>query len=49
MPRKKSTSPRSAKTKNEEILDSFESWLKHQKPKQVKAKTGFISEPSEKS
>ncbi len=47
MPRRKVE--RRAHNKNEEILDSFESWLKHQKPKQVRAKTGFISEPAEKA
>jgi hypothetical protein len=47
MPGKKSA--KRTHTNNEQVLDSFESWLKHQKPKQVKAKTGFISEPAEKS
>ena len=46
MPRSKGKG--GARTGNEEVLDSFESWLKHQKPKQVKAKAGFISEPAEK-
>ena len=30
-------------TGTEEVLDSFESWLKRQKPKAVKARPGFTS------
>ena len=39
----KSKGKRKAHTGTEEILDSFESWLKRQRPKEVKAKAGFTN------
>jgi len=39
MPRTKEK--RKSRTGTEEILDSYEAWLKRQKPKDVKAKGGF--------
>jgi hypothetical protein len=46
MPRSKEK--REAHTNTEEVLDSFESWLKRQKPKAVRARPGFTSgEPAE--
>ena len=39
MPRTKGK--RKTRTGTEEILDSFESWLKRQRPKDAKAKAGF--------
>lgn len=43
MPMPKSKEKRKAHTGTEEILDSYESWLKRQRPKEVKAKAGFTS------
>jgi hypothetical protein len=40
MPRSKAK--RKAHTGTEEVLDSFESWLKRQRPKDVRAKPGFV-------
>ncbi|MGA2663883.1 MAG: hypothetical protein ABSF83_02965 [Nitrososphaerales archaeon] len=40
---------RKSHTGTEEVLDSFESWLKRQKPIEVKAKAGFRSESAETS
>jgi hypothetical protein len=40
---------RKAHTGTEEVLDSFESWLKRQRPKEVKAKAGFTSGEQPKS
>ena len=39
MPKRKEK--RKAHTGTEEVIDSFESWLKRQRPKDVKAKAGF--------
>ncbi len=39
----KSKVKRNAHTGTEEVLDSFESWLKRQRPKDVKSKPGFTS------
>jgi hypothetical protein len=39
MPRSKEK--RKTRTGTEEILDSYESWLKRQRPKDVKSKAGF--------
>ena len=42
------TMPRKAKHKEEanleRVVDSFESWLEKQKPKPVRAKSGFIAD-----
>ena len=45
----KSKAKRKSKTGTEEVIDSYESWLKRQKPTAVKAKAGFTGGEQAKS